>query len=171
MLCQKCLKNLATVRYAEVVDGQVTDLHLCAECLDRHQRDAASGFELTAPAPTPRKGAGDRMGLDEFKGQFPCPHCGAKLTHIMETGKVGCCECFHHFGSQIESILEGLHRSLRHKGKVARLDDARARLRTEMQTKRALLRSVLRAENYEEAARLRDEIRTLEQGLRVSDLD
>jgi protein-arginine kinase activator protein McsA len=49
------------------------------------------------------------------------------------------------------------------------MDDARARLRADLQTKRALLRSVLRAENYEEAARLRDEIQSLETGLNMAE--
>ena len=54
-------------------------------------------------------------------------------------------------------------------GKVARLDYARARLRADLQAKRTLLRTVLQAEKYEEAARLRDEIRSLETGLYVSE--
>ena len=48
-------------------------------------------------------------------------------------------------------------------------DDARARVRSELQSKRALLKTALNLENYEEAASLRDEIRSLETGLVASE--
>lgn len=169
MLCQKCHKNLATVRYAEVVDGQVTDQHLCPDCMAQHERNAATGFELSGPPPTVRKPSPERVVREAVRMQRACPSCGIRLSRVMETGRLGCAECYDIFQEQIEPILKGLHRSLLHKGKVIRLDDARARLRGDLQTKRALLRSVLRAENYEEAARLRDDIRTLEAGLYVSE--
>ncbi len=167
MLCQKCHKNLSTVRYAEVVDGKVTDQHLCAECLASHQQEAGAGFELSAPAV--RKPPAERVAQEAVRTQRACPLCGMLLSQVLESNRVGCSRCFESFGGQIESVLEGLHRSLRHKGKVFRLDDTRARVRANLETKRALLRSMLRAENYEEAATLRDDIRGLENGLFVSE--
>ncbi len=169
MLCQKCHKNLATVRYAEVVDGKVTEQHLCGECLKQHQQNAAKGFELAGPAPMLRRPRQERAARDVVRTEKACPSCGALLSRVTDSGKAGCSACYEHFGSQIESLLEGMHRALRHNGKVFRLDDTRARLRGDLQTKRALLRSALRTENYEEAARLRDEIRCLEQGLHISE--
>jgi len=83
--------------------------------------------------------------------------------------KVGCATCYQTFSEQIESILEATQAALVHTGKIFAENDAQARLRTEIQTRRALLRSVLRAEQYEEAARIRDEIRRLEAGMISSD--
>ena len=171
MLCQKCHKTLATVRYAEVVDGQVTDQHLCAQCLALHQKNAGGGFELPGPTPTSRKSTAPapRPARESLRTQRACSSCGALLSRILESGKVGCGSCYRTFGDQIESILEGLQRSLQHKGKISRLEDNRALLRADIQNKRSLMRSVLKAEQYEEAARLRDEIRSLETGLSVSE--
>lgn len=172
MLCQKCHKNAATVRYAEVVDGRVADLHLCAECLNKHQDQADKGFELTGP-PSPATSAGTpRIVLEggnrsEFR---TCAVCETSLATVLKTGKVGCVECYDNFGSQMSAVLEGLHGSSLHRGKRPRVDDARERVRAHLQTKRSLLRTALDAENYEEAATLRDDIRTLESGLRVSEL-
>ncbi len=50
-----------------------------------------------------------------------------------------------------------------------RLDDARAQVRAELQSKRTLLKTALSTENYEEAAILRDEIRVLESGLSTAE--
>ncbi len=168
MLCQKCHKNLATVRYAEVVDGKVTDLHLCPDCLLKHQEDGGAGFELSGPAPSPRHSAATEatpQQQDSVVAQRTCSACGALLKHVIKSGEAGCVQCYANFAEQLEPILRGAHTALRHRGKAPERNDARERLRAELQTKRALLRSALKMENYEEAAILRDEIKKLDTGL------
>lgn len=171
MLCQKCHKNAATVRYAEVVDGKVADLHLCADCLNKHQNQAAQGFELSGP-PSPSVNGAPRVVFEpSSRSEYQtCAVCETSLATVLKSGKVGCVDCYESFGSQMSAVLEGLHGSTVHRGKRPRVDDARERVRANLQTKRTLLRSALDAENYEEAATLRDDIRTLESGLRVSEL-
>lgn len=171
MLCQKCHKNSATVRYAEVVDGKVADLHLCADCLNKHQDQADKGFELSGP-PAPPVAGGSRIVLepDPTSEYQTCAVCETSLATVLKSGKVGCVDCYESFGPRLTTVLEGLHGSAVHRGKQPRVDDARERVRANLQTKRALLRSALNAENYEEAATLRDDIRTLESGLRTSEL-
>lgn len=168
MLCQDCDKNLASVRYAEVVDGKVSDVHLCKDCLNWRQTQDNTGFEFTSPSPFLKK---DGLKLSEFSAETnqTCTACSISLGVIMETGTVGCSMCYETFPAQIEALLEGIHSGLQHRGKTPRLDDARARARTELQSKRALLKSALGAENYEEAALLRDEIHALELGLGASE--
>ena len=169
MLCQRCHKNLATVRYAEVVDGKVSEQHMCPECMARQQAEAASGFELSGEAPSPRSRHSVTLASDTVLPQRSCRSCGIELQEVMRSGQVGCSACYESFGDQLEPILRGIHVALRHRGKAPHRDDARERMRAELQTKRALLRSALKTENYEEAARLRDEIRALEDALRTSD--
>ncbi len=164
MLCQKCHKNLATVRYAEVVDGKVTDQHLCPDCLTRIQ-EGVTGFELAGAAPTPKRHAQMREPDDVSPPSLVCRACGLELRTALKTGRVGCRSCYSHFGEPLDEAIRGIHGALRHRGKMPRVDSARDRIRTSLQTKRALLRSSLKAEQYEQAALLRDEIRSLEEGL------
>jgi len=168
MLCQRCHKNLATVRYAEVVDGKVSEQHMCAECMSRQQAEVASGFELSGAAPSPRTRPVATAVSDTVVTQRACRSCGIDLQDVLQSGRVGCSVCYDSFGDQLESILRGIHISLRHRGKAPNRDDARERMRADLQTKRALLRSALKVENYEEAARLRDEIRSIEEALRAN---
>jgi protein-arginine kinase activator protein McsA len=65
-------------------------------------------------------------------------------------------------------MLTALHGNTQHAGKTSKMDDMRTRLRADLQTKRALLRSALETERYEEAAALRDGIRELETVLGAS---
>lgn len=171
MLCQKCHKNLATVRYAEVVNGKVTDLHLCPECLSRQQETAASGFELGGPVPS---ASGISTGVVQrrlrterarLKAPRTCRSCGSQLAKVLDSGKVGCTQCYKIFHEEVDPMLAALHGGTQHRGKASRVRDVRVRLRTDLQTKRALLRSALETENYEEAAALRDDIKQLEMVL------
>ncbi|MCK5862928.1 MAG: UvrB/UvrC motif-containing protein, partial [Candidatus Hydrogenedentes bacterium] len=91
-----------------------------------------------------------------------CLSCGTSLRSIFESAEVGCANCYATYGKEVESILEAVHSSLVHRGKSFTCDDSRIRVSMELQSKRLLLRSMLKSEKYEEAARLRDEIAALE---------
>lgn len=163
MICKRCMKNVAKIKFSEVVDGHVIQHHLCSSCYESWQRDA-SGFTLEVPKPT-RRSARDseaRQAKTPTAEAKRCATCGTTLTRMVETASVGCATCYSVFGREIESILEGLHRGLVHRGKSLQCDDARAELAKELQARRFLLRNMLKEENYEEAARLRDEIAALE---------
>ncbi len=164
MICKRCMKNVATVKFTEVVDGNTMQHHLCRPCYEEYQRDA-KGFSVEVPKP--RQGTPRRRSLRaRAEDASRCDACGTSLSRICETAEVGCASCYGTYGKEVESLLEALHRGLAHRGKSFACDDARARLAMELQTKRLLLRSVLKAEKYEEAARLRDEIAALEDAAR-----
>lgn len=171
MLCQKCHKNLATVRYAEVVSGKVTDLHLCSECLAKHQETAAAGFELANPVASTKRGAPGGELSKPARPRRTCKSCGTQLVTVVDTGRVGCTACYSSFADEVEPLLQGLHGSVHHIGKSPHVSDARTNLRAALQTKRALLRTAIRDEHYEEAAGLRDSIRQIEIDLGMSERD
>ena len=172
MLCEKCHKNLASVRYAEVVDGKVKDLSLCPECLAKYQAEAGAGFELAKPDPVPVRARVSPKGKSVQEPALErCKTCGHVLANVLASGKVGCSACYETFAEQIEPLIRGMHAGMRHRGKAPHVDDALARVRADLQANRALLRSTLRAENYEEAAHLRDEIRILEKELGSTERD
>ncbi|MBW7865309.1 MAG: hypothetical protein GX580_04735 [Candidatus Hydrogenedens sp.] len=170
MLCQRCHTNPATVKYTEVVDGKVVHQDLCPGCLARYEGDATSAFSLDVPKPTAARRRGhSAAGRGPRHTRRTCPSCGAALDRIIETATAGCAACYRHFGQDIESALEGMQHGPHHRGKTPGVDDTRARLHTDLQNKRALMRSMLSVENYEEAAVVRDEIKRLEAGLSLSE--
>lgn len=169
MHCQQCHKNFASIRYAEVVDGQVTDQHLCSECLDKRKFAVKAGFEFTKPSPFMRK---EKESAARGSALFPmpvCPTCDRDFNTIRSSGLVGCADCYDTFCEQLTPVLTELHGAAEHHGKIPTQDDARARVRQDLEAKRALLKRSLKAERYEEAALLRDEIKAIEGGLIASD--
>ena len=167
MLCQKCHKNSATVRYAEVVNGKVNDLNLCQDCLKKQRESTVSGFELSAPAVS-RTTPEARLDRSRLKAPRTCKSCGTRLVRALDTGKVGCSACYATFTADLESVIHTLHGGTHHAGKSPGMDDMRTRLREDLQSKRAVLRSAVQLENYEEAAALRDDIRQIETMLGTS---
>ncbi|GMU91937.1 MAG: hypothetical protein AMXMBFR4_09950 [Candidatus Hydrogenedentota bacterium] len=168
MLCQKCHQSLATKRYAEVANGKVSELQVCDECLTRLQHGATSGFELTGVAPSYRRKSApaEPAAAESVVPNRACKFCGTDLKEALQSGRVGCGSCYESLGEPLEKVLRGLHVGLRHRGKEPHLDDQRKRLRSELHSLRALLRSMLKSENYEEAAKLRDAIREKEEILK-----
>lgn len=168
MLCQDCHKNVASVRYAEVVDGHVTEQHLCASCLDRRQERPSAGFQLDAPGLGRAKSVHTAV-RDSLRAGRTCSFCGALLSTVTDSLRVGCATCYREFSSPLDALIQARHGAQEHRGKAPNMDDARERLRADLLVKRSLLHRVLQSENYEEAAILRDEIRGIEKGLYASE--
>jgi protein arginine kinase activator len=163
MLCERCHKNLATLKYTEVVNGKAFVRSICETCLHQLQDNATSGFEISGSAPAPKRRTASDISVESVSGQEVCATCGTPQHEVIKLGRAGCRDCYSQFERSMEPLLRGQHTALRHRGKVLpHMGDDRSRLRTQLQTTRALLRSALKTEDYEKAANLRDQIRNLE---------
>jgi protein arginine kinase activator len=162
VICKNCMKDTASIKFTEVVDGKAVQHFLCPECYRVHQ-EQLPGFTRSVPQPTVYRARQEKADTPaDKKVVVRCPACNASLSQILETAIVGCSSCYTAFGREIESMLEALHSGMAHRGKIIKCDDNRAQMNKNIQVKRILLRRMLKEENYEEAARLRDEIIQLE---------
>jgi protein arginine kinase activator len=89
----------------------------------------------------------------------------------VDTGRVGCASCYTAFYEDLEPVITGIHGNVHHLGKNPTVTDSRTNLRAALQTKRALLRTAVRNEQYEDAAALRDSIQDIERELGLSEQD
>ena len=155
------MKNTAAIKFTEVVDGKAVQHFLCSECYQA-RLEAAAGFSLSVPKPSVRPNRDKTEAPARLKTARKCTSCNVALAQILESALVGCAACYTTFGKEVESILEGIHRGPTHCGKAYKCNDERMLVRKNIQAKRMLLRHMLKEENYEEAARLRDEIQAME---------
>ncbi len=92
-----------------------------------------------------------------------CPGCGISFGEINTTGAIGCGLCYESFRAHLVPLLRTLHGDTGHIGLTPRAH----RERTERMARAAKLREQLKAavqrEAYEEAVRLRDELKALER--------
>jgi protein arginine kinase activator len=89
-----------------------------------------------------------------------CPHCGWTLRDVRQTNRFGCPRDYEVFGEVAEDLLERLQGQSQHCD--LREESALDRLVGEM-------REAVQREDYEAAARLRDQVRALEASLEKED--
>jgi len=166
MLCDICGKNPASVHLTEIIDNQVTELHLCEECARSKNLEMEQQFglgDLLAGLAEFNKGT---EGLESVK--LKCPNCLLSYEDFKKIGKLGCSQCYLTFKRYLASLLKKIHGSNRHVGKapvkLARLSSANSSNRKAiLEELRQKLHKAVEAEAFEEAARIRDKIRELEK--------
>jgi protein arginine kinase activator len=106
---------------------------------------------------------GDERGKDELDAGHQCSFCGLTFGQFRETGRLGCPHCYETFEAHLRRLLRRIHGSVQHVGKVYLPPDPTA---SEMEKRldglRRKLYRAIEAEDFERAAEVRDQIRSLE---------
>lgn len=162
MKCDVCDAKPATVFLTQIVKGDMQKINLCESCAKEKGVTDPTGFQLADML----LGFGQGARVETQPKEKSCPSCGMTQSTFRKTGRLGCASCYSIFGEGMEGLLKAMHKGTRHIGKVpARIN----RLQVE-EDKLAQLRAALDAavanEAYEDAARLKAEISTLEKTLR-----
>ena len=170
MLCEKCKKNTATVHMKGFVNGAVTELHFCQECsLGMVNMEMPISLEnmfkgilesVQSMGQTPLGQPANRPIARKTPG--PCTVCNLSYEQFKATGKLGCEACYQAFPKEIVALFKNVQGSTHHEGKFPKRSGSQIRQRREVDKLRAILKKAVDEENYEEAARLRDQIRSLE---------
>ncbi len=91
-----------------------------------------------------------------------CPNCSMSLAQFLREGKFGCGKCYDAFGKYTKQVLENIHTSSEHKGKVCAQMSEKIKAKSELDELRRKLSEAIELQNFEEAATLRDKIIALE---------
>jgi protein arginine kinase activator len=165
MVCDVCGKNPATVHLTEIIDEQMNELHLCEECARKKSAAMEQQFGLSDLL------AGlanfDKGGQSEEKeAASKCPSCGLSYKDFKKIGRLGCGDCYAAFKKYLSPLLKRIHGANIHYGKspVRMLaKSSSGRKKPDLQDLRSRLQKAIESEAYEEAARLRDQIRELQE--------
>lgn len=157
MKCQKCAKP-ATLHITEVLpDEQFEELHLCEECANKYLYEPQAG---TGKGESGQVEEGDETGA---LNQKECPVCGLKFVEFRNSGRLGCPHDYQEFREELVPLLENIHGETRHVGKTPRRLPQNKKTQSELIQLRKQLLQAVHKEAYEEAARIRDRIRQLEE--------
>jgi protein arginine kinase activator len=91
-----------------------------------------------------------------------CANCGFTEAELKKSGRLGCSVCYKTFAEPLGGILRGMHKGVRHTGKVPERLEKRLARDNEIRGLTSDLRRAVVEEQYETAAALRDKIRVLE---------
>lgn len=160
MKCQKCTKA-ATLHITEVLgEDQFEELHLCEECAHKYLYEPQQKGMIAKGTETGTSQEGDEGSP---LSQRECPLCGIKFVEFRNSGRLGCPHDYQEFREELAPLLENIHGETKHCGKTPRRLPQNKQTQSELVQLRKQLNQAVTKEAYEEAAKLRDRIRQLEQ--------
>lgn len=183
MLCQNCGKNEANVRYTQIINGIKKEMALCEKC-SKELGIGVEHFDFNMPI-----NLSSFLGefLQESEPSFLqemmpsksliCEECHMTYDDFINTGKFGCSNCYEVFSNRIDPLLKNLHGANRHVGRGIGLPEGKREkikakseentIKNDKQNKldelQRNLKTAIQEERYEDAAKIRDEIKKLEK--------
>lgn len=167
MICNLCGTQEATIHLTEIVNQQMIEIHLCEPCAQEkgtdfkthfHAPDLSSIISMEKTAKTPEKRPAGR-----------CPECGLTYEEFGKSGRLGCAFCYEAFGKLLMPLIKRVQRTAQHVGKIPAKTDApkatpvKSQQSSDLKNLQDRLRKSIQMEAFEDAARIRDEIRQMEE--------
>ncbi len=160
-LCQNCNKAPATVHLLDIVppDGEKRERHLCERCASEEGLTSQQHESINQILNTfIKKASGTKESTD-----LVCPQCGMTFREFRSQGLLGCPNDYTVFEKVLSPLIERAHEGATHHvgrspnaGNIAPTKHSRlAKLRRDM-------KEAIEIEDYETAARLRDQVQELE---------
>lgn len=166
MKCQKCDKP-ATFHITELTGGKPKELHLCEDHAREYLQENDSPEEAAAASPTDslqqQLAAGQTVEQLAKLDKQSCPNCGITFFDFRSKGRLGCSHDYVCFEKELEPLLVNIHGETAHVGKRPKTSPTDTDRLTELIRLRKDLKAAITNEHYEEASKLRDEIRRLEK--------
>jgi protein arginine kinase activator len=151
----------------QMVNGQTHEIYLCDQCAKKTQ-EVNPLLQQNIGVPGFLQALwGGTGALNELPHQQggKCPVCGLSFTQITHVGRLGCSMCYETFAAPLASILRKIHGNGRHKGKIPARRGAALRDKMEVKTLKEKLSTLIQQENFEEAAQVRDQIKSIGQAI------
>lgn len=162
MVCQNCERSEATTHIKRVVNGDTAETHLCTDCAAHlGYGDFFSGFGLNLGE---LFGGILENGLPETKSAkiIRCSKCGCSFEDIVRDGKLGCAQCYTTFYDKLLPSLQRIHGRIEHNGKFSRIAGESTKKKSRLEQLREDLNTAIEEQNFEQAAKFRDEIKGME---------
>ena len=168
MLCERCKKNTANTHLKSIVNGKLSEYNLCSSCA------AELGYGSLLPNFSFNDILGGFIGSENNPSyEKKCPVCGSTFDDISKHGQVGCMNCYEVFFDRLLPMIQRIHGTSIHKGKIpgkktlAVVPQSETKLTqpelSAVEQKKLLLKNAIEEQRFEDAAKLRDEIKELEK--------
>lgn len=175
MLCTRCQKRDAKILYTEIINGAKKEQHLCEKCatdytsFQMEKPLIKSDFTLNDLLSTLFESYlnSDSVGQTSEAPQIHCENCKTSFKTFLQKGRFGCSECYRSYQKELGKTLRGIQGAEQHTGKRPKgflSSTEKIMMDISEVDKLALkLQDAIEKEEFEEAARLRDLIRSLKE--------
>lgn len=172
MICQECGQRPATLHFTKILNGEKTEFHLCEVCAAEKGEmfpggGPASNFSihhLLSGLLNFETNASSYGGIATEK-PLRCETCGLTYNQFSKSGRFGCVDCYQQFSHRLDPIFRRIHGSMEHTGKVPQRTGGKIKIKKEIDELKNLLQQKISAEEFEHAAKIRDQIKQLENQL------
>lgn len=156
--CNLC-DNLASVHLTQILNNKIHKVDLCETCAQAKGVTDPNGFCLA-----------DLLGKSSFEAeaqpnQSKCSTCGFTQNDFRKLGRLGCPDCYRVFAALLTPVLENMHKGTTHKGKVPVKAVERRSIDEQLKILEEEIQSAVKSERYEDAAKIRDQINQLKEGV------
>lgn len=159
MLCEKCSKRTATTYIKRTVNGVTKEYHLCPECAAQL---GFSNFSLFDDIGDIWSSFFNNTGFSHSAlSTKRCKTCNSSFDEILESGKMGCPDCYSVFREEILPTLEKIHGNTEYKGGMPEGISVTKEPETEEEKLQADLKAAIENEEFEKAAEIRDKLKEM----------
>ncbi len=175
MLCDNCKKNEAKIYYTEIIQGEKKEQHLCEECASE-----VTSFHIGKSIPNQELTLGNLLSTilgnyynngshnsESVEKENRCSVCGMTHSEFMKLGRFGCENCYYEFYKVLDRSIKNIQGSEFHIGKKPKgfqtNPEKLVKELPEVEKLSIRLQDAIEKEEYEEAAKLRDKIRSLKR--------
>lgn len=164
MLCQICKEHEATIHLTEISSGKRTEMHLCQACAVEQGVASKSHMSLNDILSNLLASAPEDDQMLAGSEKLKCPCCGYTLEQFRKETLLGCPDDYEVFGKELMPLIEKAHHgNSSHCGKIPAGAPDDTRKQTELLSLKQRLDKAVKTEDYETAAKLRDQIKDIEQ--------
>ncbi|MCM1284991.1 MAG: UvrB/UvrC motif-containing protein [Acetobacter sp.] len=176
MLCQHCNQNEATTHIKRNINGQREEMHLCSECakelgvMEEFKMPSMSEF-LSESLFGSLLGSG-ASAMNSIAEIERCRTCGSSFDDIVNSGHIGCSDCYDKFSERLEPSIRKIHGKTKHLGKFisyTQQDEKKNKFNNKdiekenpVEALKKDLEQAVKEQRFEDAATLRDKINELE---------
>lgn len=165
VICNLCGTQEASIHLTEIVNNQMIEIHLCEVCAQEKGTDFKTHFNLTELL-SGLTDTGKTSKPAEKRLAGKCPECSMTYEEFGKSGRLGCASCYDAFNKMLLPLIKRVQRSTHHVGKrPSRVSLETSQVQALQILQERLVKSV-QMEAFEEAARLRDEIRQAEDKIK-----
>src|SRR5271163_1862466 len=159
MQCCVCKEKIATVHLTQIVGDKMQKLDLCEDCAKAKGVNDPESFAMADIM----LGLGAAQELEQSVGgvEVKCPRCGFTQADFKKSGRLGCPECYKTFAEGLSGLLKTMHKGTRHAGRAPESLRVSREISDRLKLLQKKLAKAIESEDFELAARLRDEIKQI----------
>lgn len=166
MKCEICNEREAAIHISKGSGLTHKAQYLCEQCasqtMDINYNQTDNPFDIQTLL---QMLANNAQRSQEDVEERACPTCGATLENVVNNGLFGCSHCYEYFERYVPEIVTRVQlNQQRHIGKIPSQAHDTLKLKRDIESLERTLQDKVKAQAFEEAAVVRDQIQALKDG-------